>query len=163
MPRLQSGILGPGALRLGIRRSPVFVGQASLSHDIVHYVAPHFALRTRAGDAGWPEFAWRFPDLTEHALYTCRLIESTIVDQMAGEARVLRRFDTASRRLKAVIEMPDPDVTRVIRSLKENGWAASGKLLKEYPVFDDPSRQRQAIEAVRSAFEDRPPANIAGA
>lgn len=82
---------------------------------------------------------------------------------MAGEARVLRRFDTASRRLKAVIEMPDPDVTRVIRSLKENGWAASGKLLKEYPVFDDPSRQQQAIEAVRSAFEDRPPANIAGA
>lgn len=43
MPRLQSGILGPGALRLGIRRSPVFVGQASLGHNIVHYVAPHFA------------------------------------------------------------------------------------------------------------------------
>jgi hypothetical protein len=128
-----------------------------------HRALRRAALRTRAGDAGWPEFAWRFPDLTEHALYTCRLIESTIVDQMAGEARVLRRFDTASRRLKAVIEMPDPDVTRVIRSLKENGWAASGKLLKEYPVFDDPSRQQQAIEAVRSAFEDRPPANIAGA
>jgi hypothetical protein len=161
---LQSGILG-----MPSRKAPGF------SRPLMRRYAGdyHFGEREIAAD-GTPfdfvfeayddaQFAWRFPDLTEHALYTCRLIESTIVDQMAGEARVLRRFDTASRRLKAVIEMPDPDVTRVIRSLKENGWAASGKLLKEYPVFDDPSRQQQAIEAVRSAFEDRPPANIAGA
>ncbi|SHN34030.1 Fic family protein [Rhizobacter sp. OV335] len=274
---LQAGILGPGALRLGIRRSPVFVGQASLSHNVVHYVAPHFAhvpamldglkafevatrgasslmragvlafafvyihpmcdgngrlhrflvndtllrdgaiphgtilpvsativqstrlradydrvlevfsqplMRRYAGDYRFGEreiaadgtpydfvfeayddaqFAWRFPDLTEHAIYTCKLIESTIVDQMAGEARVLRRFDMASRRLKAVIEMPAPDVIRVIRSLKENSWVASGKLLKEYPFLDDLLQRRRAIEAVRSAFEDRQPEDIADA
>jgi hypothetical protein len=38
---LQAGILGHDALGLGLRRSPVFVGQASLRDDIVHYIAPH--------------------------------------------------------------------------------------------------------------------------
>lgn len=37
---LQKAVLGPNALRLGIRRSPVFVGQSSFRSQIVHYIAP---------------------------------------------------------------------------------------------------------------------------
>ena len=40
---LQKGILGTEALRLGVRRSPVFVGQATLREDVVHYIGPHFS------------------------------------------------------------------------------------------------------------------------
>src|SRR5690606_4093724 len=40
---LQKGILGTAALRLGVRRSPVFVGQASMREDVVHYIGPHFS------------------------------------------------------------------------------------------------------------------------
>src|SRR5690606_32558862 len=39
---LQAGILGRDAIGLGLRRSPVFVGQATMRSDIVHYIAPHF-------------------------------------------------------------------------------------------------------------------------
>src|SRR5690606_37948489 len=39
---LQAGILGRDAIGLGLRRSPVFVGQATMREDIVHYIAPHF-------------------------------------------------------------------------------------------------------------------------
>lgn len=39
---LQAGILGEDALGLGLRLSPVFVGQATLREDLVHYVAPPF-------------------------------------------------------------------------------------------------------------------------
>ncbi len=39
---LQAGILGHDAIGLGLRRAPVFVGQATMYEDIVHYVAPHF-------------------------------------------------------------------------------------------------------------------------
>lgn len=39
---LQQGILGDRALRLGVRQSPVFVGQSTLREDVVHYIAPHF-------------------------------------------------------------------------------------------------------------------------
>ena len=40
---LQAGILGEDALGLGLRLSPVFVGQATLREDLVHYIAPPFA------------------------------------------------------------------------------------------------------------------------
>jgi len=39
---LQESILGRAAVGLGLRRSPIFVGQATLRENIVHYVAPHF-------------------------------------------------------------------------------------------------------------------------
>jgi hypothetical protein len=39
---LQEGILGRAAVGLGLRRSPIFVGQATLRENIVHYVAPPF-------------------------------------------------------------------------------------------------------------------------
>ncbi len=37
---LQKAILGQGALRVGIRHSPVFIGQSTLRAQIVHYIAP---------------------------------------------------------------------------------------------------------------------------
>ncbi len=37
---LQRTVLGEAALRVGIRRSPVFVGERSFVSEIVHYVAP---------------------------------------------------------------------------------------------------------------------------
>lgn len=271
---LQKGILGETALRLGVRRSPVFVGQATLRDDIVHYIGPHFSaldgmldgLRafeqaTRGQEAlaraaaiafgfvylhpmsdgngrihrflindtlqrdkaippgvvlpvsatitGVREFghgydrvlegfsrpfmrrydtayrfgemvtyedgvrsnlvfdayddanhAWRYPDLTEHAIYTARLVAHTIRHEMADEARVLVRFEVAQRRIKDVLEMPDADAVRMIRSIKENGWRVSGKLAKEYAVLHDEALALRVVEAVRSAFEDREPAPI---
>jgi Fic family protein len=37
---LQRAVLGEAALRTGIRRSPVFVGESTFASNIVHYVAP---------------------------------------------------------------------------------------------------------------------------
>jgi Fic family protein len=266
---LQAGILGEQALGLGLRRSPVFVGQASLREDIVHYIAPHFAdvaplleglkafeAATRGAEpivraaalafafvyihpmrdgngrihrflindslqrdraiphgvilpvsatitsstafragydrtlesfsrpfmqryAGRYRFgetvtcedgtrsnfifddyqdalaAWRYPDLTEHALYTARVIEHTIRTEMADEARVLLGFELAQERLKEVIEMPNQDANRIIRALKDNGWRISGKLKKEFPRLEHELTALQVVEAVQSAFEDR--------
>ena len=99
--------------------------------------------------------AWRYPDLTEHALYTARVIEHTIRTDMADEARVLLRFERAQQRLKEVIEMPNQDANRVIRALKDNGWRISGKLKKEFPRLEHALTALQVMEAVQSAFEDR--------
>lgn len=265
---LQKGILGHDALGLGLRRSPVFVGQATMREDIVHYVAPQFedvpefmnglkefelatrgaeplaragviafgfvyihpmrdgngrihrflindtlirdravpdgvilpvsatitsSLNFRVGydrtlevfskrlmrryatsyrfgeiihyEDGTPSnfyftdyedarFAWRYPDLTEHVLYTARVIEHTVRTEMADEARVLVIFQKAQERLKDVLEMPDQDANRIIRSLKENGWRLSGKLKKDYPQLEDITRAQRVVDAVRSAFED---------
>lgn len=265
---LQAGILGHDAIGLGLRRSPVFVGQATMREDIVHYVAPQFedlpqflnglkafdvatrgaeplaraaalafgfvyihpmrdgngrihrflindtlirdkaipdgvilpvsatitsSLEFRVGydrtlevlsrplmqryatsyrfgelvtyEDGTPSnfyfndyedarFAWRYPDLTEHVLYTARVVEYTVRTEMADEARVLVIFQQAQERLKDVLEMPDQDANRIIRSLKENGWQVSGKLKKQYPQLEDAGRSERIVEAVRSAFEE---------
>lgn len=271
---LQRGILGDAALRLGVRRSPVFVGQATIRDDIVHYIGPHFSVLdamldalkvfeqstrgrealaraaaiafgfvyihpmsdgngrvhrflindTLARDKAIPagvilpisatitearEFAhgydrtlevlsrpfmrrydsahrfgamvtyddgvrsnlefdayeeanpvWRHPDLTEHVVYTARLVAHTIRHEMADEARVLVRFQLAQRRIKDVLEMPDADAVRMIRSIKEGGWRVSGKLAREYPVLKDGALALSLVEAVQSAFEDREPVPI---
>jgi hypothetical protein len=104
--------------------------------------------------------AWRYPDLTEHAIYTAQLVAHTIRHEMADEARVLVRFELAQQRIKDVLEMPDSDAVRMIRSIKENGWQISGKLVKEYPMLDDKARALRVVEAVQSAFEDREPLPI---
>lgn len=75
-------------------------------------------------------FAWRYPDLTEHVLYTAQVVEHTVRVEMVDEARTLVVFQQARERLKDVVEMPDQDANRIIRSLKENGWEISGKLKK---------------------------------
>lgn len=265
---LQAHILGHDATGLGLRRSPVFVGQATLREDIVHYIAPEFStlpellaglaefeLATRGAeplaraaalafafvylhpmrdgngrihrflindtlirdhaipngvilpisatitssldfrarydrslevfsrpfmeryassyhfgkltsyedgtqsnfifdDYDDAQFAWRYPDLTEHVLYTAQVVAHTVHSEMAEEARILVIFQRAQERLKEVLEMPDQDTSRVIRSLKENGWQVSGKLKQAYPQLDKPELAERVVEAVRSAFEE---------
>lgn len=270
---LQAGILGHDAIGLGLRHSPVFVGQATLREDIVHYIAPHFEtlqplldglkafeLATRGAEplaraaalafgfvyihpmrdgngrihrflindtlirdkalpdgvilpvsasiTSSPDFrarydrtlevfsrpfmqryaascrfgelrlyedgtqsnlifddyndaqlAWRYPDLTEHVLYTAQVVAHTVNTEMAEEARVLMIFQRAQEQLKDVLEMPDQDANRIIRSLRENGWQVSGKLRKAYPQLDDIRRAERIVQAVRSAFEEKWPIN----
>jgi hypothetical protein len=266
---LQAGILGSDAMGLGLRQSPVFVGQAALREDIVHYIAPHFdelptllnglkafesatreaeplvraavlafgfvyihpmrdgngrihrflindilirdhavpdgvilpvsatitssidfrarydrtlevfskpfmqryAASYRFGEMATYEdgtrsnfifddyhdacFAWRFPDMTAHVLYTAGVVEHTVRTEMADEARVLVIFQRAQEQLKNVLEMPDQDASRIIRSLKDNGWQVSGKLKKLYPQLEEASRAERVVDAVRSAFEEK--------
>ncbi len=264
---LQSSILGNKALGLGVRQSPVFVGQASFYEDIVHYIAPHFAqleslltglnqlnqrtqgqealiraavlafafiyihpmrdgngrlhrflindtlirdgaipksiilpisatitssLDFRVGyDKALENFsksfmqryaesysfsevktyadgtrsnfifsdyddalpAWRYPDLTEQVLYTAKVIKHTIDTEMAAEAQILLRFQSAQQQLKNIIEMPDHDANRIIRSLKKNEWQISNKLKKEYPVLEDAEMAELVTVAVKAVFD----------
>lgn len=266
---LQGAILGQDAFGLGLRRSPVFVGQATMRENIVHYIAPHFddvpsmleGLKafehmtrgaeplaraavlafgfvyihpmkdgngrihrflindTLVRDKAVPEgvilpvsatitssaefragydrtlevlsrplmrryatayrfgelekyddgtlsnfifdeyddarFAWRYPDLTEHVLYTTRVVTHTIRIEMAEEAKTLMVFQLALERLKDVVELPDQDATRIIRSVRENGWRISGKLRKQYPQLEEEPRASRMLEAIQSAFEGR--------
>ena len=101
--------------------------------------------------------AWRYPDLTEHAIYGPAR-RHTIRHEMADEASA--GAFRAAQRIKDVLEMPDSDAVRMIRSIKENGWRISGKLVKEYSMLNDKTRALRVVEAVQSAFEDREPLPI---
>lgn len=271
--KLQQTVLGEAALRVGLRQSPVFVGERSFSNEIVHYIAPSeelvgnmldalraFETRTQgalplaraaalsfafvylhplsdgngrihrflinhllAADKAVPpniiipvsatiagsakgradydraleffsrpfmrayadayrfgatrtcsdgvetnfEFlrtvdaghAWRYPDLTEQAHYLSGVLRQTVEQEMAQEALALRRYDEARESIKNLVEMPNPDADRIIRSLKENGWQVSNSLRKNLPqIFAEDGafydRQAQIVAAVRGVFED---------
>lgn len=273
---LQQAVLGEAALRVGIRQSPVFVGESTFSADIVHYIAPSDELvaqmldalrslerRTRganpvvraaavsfafvylhpladgngrihrflinhllAADKVVPaniivpvsatiagsararaeyeqilevfsrpfmrvyadsyrfgptrtcpdgvqtnfEFfqvdtahhAWRYLDLTEHAKYLSGVLRQTVEHEMAQEALMLRQYDEARMAIKNVVEMPDQDADRIIRSLKEGNWCVSNKLRKTLPqIFAESGplygRHEQIIAAVRAIFEPKNP------
>lgn len=265
--KLQAGILGENAMSLGVRRSPVFIGQSTLREDIVHYIAPHFLvvsellsglrafeqatrgaepliragaisfafvyihpmrdgngrihrflindclIRDQLQPAGmilplsatitnrmdfrlhyeqtlesfskpfmrcyaqayrfakvaeyedgarsnfifdqYQEalFAWRYPDLTAHVVFTANLVAETVQTEMVEEARLMAMFQQAREQLKEIIEMPDQDANRIIRSLRENGWELSGKLKQQYPQLIASQKIEHIIEAVRSAFD----------
>ncbi|MGX9523519.1 hypothetical protein ACXHWJ_12675 [Alcaligenes nematophilus] len=76
-----------------------------------------------------------------------------IHSEMVEEVRILVTFQRTQERLKEVLEMSDQDTTRVIRSLKENGWRVSGKLKRAYPQLEKQDLAERVVEAVRSAFE----------
>ena len=76
-----------------------------------------------------------------------------IHSEMVGEVRILVTFQRSQERLKEVLEMPDQGSTRIIRSLKENGWHVSGKLKQAYPQLEKQELAERVVEAVRAAFE----------
>ena len=95
-----------------------------------------------------------YPDLTAHVVYTADIVAHTIHTEMAEEACVLMSFQRAQQQLKDVLEIPDQDANRIIRSLKENNWQLSGKLKNEYPQLADAVTAERVITAVRLGFED---------
>ena len=266
LSELQAAILGPRAMRYGLRRSPVFVGETARMQPVVHYVAPHwddlagllaglrqFAVRTRSRSAilraaalsfgfvyvhsmsdangrisrflindtlrrdgavpapfvlpvsatitstpahrhgydkvlesfsrelmrtyaaHWRfghektgpdgvrynlEFdayqealpAWRYPDLTGHAEYLAQVIRETLEQEMHEEATFLRNLRKAREGIKLVIEGPDPDIDRIIRSIRGNAGKVSAKLQAEFPQLEDSAVASAVVEAVATAF-----------
>jgi len=107
-------------------------------------------------DAG---HVWRFPDLSEHVRYLSGVLRQTVEHEMAEEALLLRQNDRARAGIKRIVEMPDQDADRIIRSLKESNWSVSNKLRKTLPeIFQESGKlhkhHARIVAAVRNAFEE---------
>ncbi len=120
-------------------------GAEQVAEDGVHY-----NLQFDAYEDALP--AWRYPDMTDHVEYLAQVVQSTIEQEMRNEARHLRSLRKARERVKQVIEGPDGDIDRIIRSVRESGGKVSNKLLKEFPAFADKDLAAQAVEAIQGAF-----------
>lgn len=79
---------------------------------------------------------------------------------MSKEAIILRDMDLARQGVKNYLEGPNSDIDQIIRSIRENRWALSNKLLKVFPQLADPEMAAAIIDAVKQALgaqEDEPP------
>jgi hypothetical protein len=95
---------------------------------------------------------WRYPDLTEHSEYLARIIDQTINQEMRKEASQLRSIRAARMRIKEVIDGPDTDIDRIIRSICNSHGEISNKLRKEFPLLNEPDIGPTAIRIVQEEF-----------
>ena len=96
--------------------------------------------------------AWRYPDMTDHAEYLAQVVQLTIEQEMRKEAGYLRSLRLARERVKQVIEGPDGDIDRIIRSVRENGGTLSNKLVQEFPSLADQALADEVVAAILTAF-----------
>lgn len=96
--------------------------------------------------------AWRYPDMTDHAEYLAQVVQLTIEQEMRKEAGYLRSLRLARERVKQVIEGPDGDIDRIIRSVRENGGTLSNKVVQEFPPLADQALADEVVAAILTAF-----------
>ena len=129
-----------------------FAGRYCFANTIVAADGTHYNFHFDGYDDALP--TWRYPDLTQHVIYLARILDDTIRQQMRAEAIFLRANDQARQAIKEIIEMPDPDIDRIIRSVRENDGQLSNKLLKLYPLLDQRDELAQQIATViQEAFK----------
>lgn len=93
--------------------------------------------------------AWRLPDLTGHVAYIADVVTRTITEDMREESRYLRSHARARTAIKDVIEMPDVQADRVIRSIEANNGQLTRVLVQEIPQLE--AMWEDIVRAVRDA------------
>ena len=99
------------------------------------------------------QHTWRFPDFTQHVIYMSHILERTVLQDMRDESRYLRSHTQARLAIKDIIEMPDVQLDRVIRSAQANQGKLSNILLKEIPMLEEPGVWDEIVEAIENAFQ----------
>lgn len=98
--------------------------------------------------------SWRYPDLGAHVRFLARVLEQTIDEQMRDESRYLRSHFRARAALKMVVEMPDSQADRVLRSIEQNRGQLSNVLAKEIPILKEPGVWDALVAEVAAAIRD---------
>lgn len=96
--------------------------------------------------------AWHYPDLTRQVVFLADALEMTIEHDMRAEAQHIQRHGAARARLKNIIEGPDADLDRIIRSVRESRGTIGGKLKSEYPILEREEISADVVRAIREEF-----------
>jgi hypothetical protein len=100
---------------------------------------------------------WRHPDLSPHIIYISKVIARTITEQMREESKYLKGHHRAREALKEIVEMPDHQADRLLRSMERNDGKLSNALANEMPVLTSPGIWEAITEAVGQAFRGDEP------
>lgn len=96
---------------------------------------------------------WRMPDLTRHTIYLSDVVGRTVRDDMRQESWYLRSHASARSAVKDVMEMPDAQIDRVIRSIEANQGRLTAVLADEIPALAAEGVWPDIVAAVRAAFQ----------
>jgi len=97
---------------------------------------------------------WRHPDLTKHVIYLAHVLDRTIREDMREESRYMRNHTQARSAIKDIVEMPDMQIDRIIRSAEANQNILSNALKKEIPILEEPGVWNEILNAIEVAFKE---------
>jgi hypothetical protein len=97
---------------------------------------------------------WRHLDLTLHVVYLADVLERTIKEDMREESRYLRSHALARASVKDIVEMPDAQIDRLIRSAQANQGKLSNVLRDEIPLLADPKVWEAVMQGITDSFKD---------
>ena len=80
-------------------------------------------------------------------------LKRTVHEHMRREARYLQQHSQARAAMKDIIEMPDLQIDRVIRSAENNQGKLSNALAKEIPALTEPGLWDAITRAITAAFD----------
>ncbi len=96
---------------------------------------------------------WRYLDLTQHVVWLADALKRTFHEHMRQEAHYLQQHAQAIAAIKEIIEMPNLQFDRIIRSSKANREKPSNALAKEMPAL----KQTGFWDAIVSAIDFHQP------
>jgi hypothetical protein len=99
---------------------------------------------------------WRYLDLTHHVVYLAGALTRTIREDMRTESRYLQQHTQMRAAIKSIVEMPDTQIDRIIRSIQANQGKLSQVLIKEVPLLAEPEIWAAIVQAVDAASHGRP-------
>ena len=102
---------------------------------------------------------WRFLDLTRHVTYLAQVLDRTIREDMREQSRYVRSHAQARTAIKDIVEMPDMQIDRIIRSAEANQGKLSNVLTKEIPILGESGVWDAIVKAIEIAFRDGPNAS----
>lgn len=97
---------------------------------------------------------WRYPNLSSHVVFLSRIIERTLTEEMREKSKYLRNHWRARIAIKEIVEMPDSQADRVLRSIQQNRGELSNVLAKEMPILKEPGIWAALTEAVALVFKE---------
>jgi hypothetical protein len=71
---------------------------------------------------------------------------------MRKEAAYLRSLRQARNQVKELLDGPDVDIDRIIRSIRDNAYVMSNKLKREFPQLNDNLLAEQIVRTIQDAF-----------
>ena len=93
------------------------------------------------------EALYQFPDLTNHAVFLTRAIQSTITTDIPEELLFLQCYDELKEDIQNVVDMPDNKVDRMIFFLHQNKGKLASRKRKFYLELND-----QEIKEMEQAY-----------
>jgi hypothetical protein len=100
------------------------------------------------------EALYRFPDLTNHAIFLANAIKNTVNKDVPEELYFLQCYDDLKKDIQNIVDMPNNKIDLMISLLHQNNGKLASRKRKLYQELNDDEIE-QMEEAYHQIFENR--------